>query len=72
MKRSEMLLLVKGLFDIAPNFPSETNAENLLGHLEEAGMLPPKRYRDMDWNEKDITYSQWIQLPSKINEWDKE
>ncbi len=36
------------------------------------GMLPPERFRDKDWNETGITYSQWIQLSGKINEWEKE
>ncbi len=41
MKRSEALKLIEGLFKLAPNFPAELNAENLLSHLEEIGMEPP-------------------------------
>jgi hypothetical protein len=41
MKRSEVLKLIQGLFELAPRFPNEINAENLLSHLEQLGMLPP-------------------------------
>lgn len=36
------------------------------------GMLPPERFRDKDWNETGLSYSEWIMLSSKINEWEKE
>jgi hypothetical protein len=42
MKRSEVLKLIEGLFEIAPNHPNEDNAENLLSSLEQLGMLPPQ------------------------------
>ena len=46
MKRSEVLKLIEGLFNLAtePNneFPNDVHAENLLCNLEEIGMLPPK------------------------------
>jgi hypothetical protein len=45
MKRSEVLKLIEGLFNIAMagnnELPSDVHAENLLCHLEEVGMLPP-------------------------------
>jgi hypothetical protein len=41
MKRSEMLKIIEGLFNLAPRFDNETNAENLLSTLEEIGMRPP-------------------------------
>jgi len=41
MKRSEMLKFIKGLLEIGREYPLDTQAENLLCHLEEKGMLPP-------------------------------
>lgn len=46
MKRSEMLKLIEGLYNLEiNNYPKnndhETFAENLLCTLEEKGMLPP-------------------------------
>lgn len=49
MKRSEVIKLIEGLFDIAGKFPNNINAENLLSHLEQIGMKPPLyRYEDGD------------------------
>jgi len=47
-------------------------AENVLKKAEEKGMIPPGYSRPHDWNERGITYSQWLQEPSKINEWEPE
>lgn len=45
MKRSEILKLIEGLFELASRseFDNKTNAENLLSTLEEKGMQPSKR-----------------------------
>lgn len=48
MKRSEILKLIEGLFDIAHNHDNKTNADNLLCHLEAAGMLPPENPNKYD------------------------
>lgn len=45
-------------------------SKEILGRLEAAGMAPPERYRPHDWHERGITYSQWIQEPSKIRTWE--
>jgi hypothetical protein len=58
MKRSEVLKLIEGLFELAPRFPNEINAENLLSHLEQLGMLPPPE--DRIWGyEKDYSRCKW-------------
>ena len=73
MKRSEVVKLIEGLFNLALKFPNEMNAENLLCNLEHLGIIrPPARWRPHDWNERGITYAQWIQEPSKIYEWEPE
>lgn len=41
MKRSEVLKLIQGLFEVGADFDSATRAENILANLEEIGMLPP-------------------------------
>lgn len=46
MKRSEMLKLIEGLFEIAQKYPNQMNAENLLSWLDEKGMLPPRLPED--------------------------
>ena len=33
MKRSEVLKIIEGLFDLAPKYPNDLNAENLLATL---------------------------------------
>lgn len=43
MKRSEILKIIEGLFELAPNHSNDVNAENLLATLEDKGMLPPLR-----------------------------
>ena len=50
MKRSEVIKLISGLYDLEmgqypKHNPPEFFAENLLCHLEELGMSPPK-YND--------------------------
>ncbi len=75
MKRQDMLHKIAGALGLIMTTPSmnvEQGAELILSIIEDEGMLPPKRYRDMDWNETGLTYSQWCQLPSKINEWNTE
>lgn len=75
MKRSEMVNKISGI--LANHHPinladSDGLADFILNELENNEMLPPARYKDMDWNERNITYSQWIQEPSKVNKWEKE
>lgn len=41
MKRSDMISFIEGLFSLASGHDNNTNAENLLCHLEELGMQPP-------------------------------
>lgn len=42
MRRSEMLKLIESLIDCGREWADKaTRAENLLCHLEQAGMLPP-------------------------------
>lgn len=53
-------------------FTEEDRMDLLLGFLEGYGVLPPKRWRDKNWNELGITYSAWTQLGSEVNEWNEE
>ena len=78
MKRNEVVKVIQdelenihyGRLDTVYGF--KRLSSDLLKKLEDLGMLPPERYRDHDWNEKGMTYSEWLQLPSKINEWESE
>ena len=83
MKRSEMVSHIhEELKDLINSYESASSkrvphlikhrAEELLDVLEGFGMLPPERYRDHNWNELDISYSEWLQLPGKVNEWEPE
>ena len=74
MKRSEMLdkIWTKVVSESTANETAMNKCERMLEVVEKAGMLPPKRYRYHDWHENGITYSQWTQLPSMVNEWDVE
>lgn len=70
MKRSEMIELIAKRLN--PIGVATDTCEEVLKIIEDAGMLPPARYRYHDWNERGITYAQWIQEPSEVNEWSKE
>jgi len=41
VKRSEVLKLIKGLFEVGTDFDLEARADNLLCNLEQLGMRPP-------------------------------
>jgi hypothetical protein len=61
MKRSEVLKLIQGLFEVSADFDSATRAENLLANLEEVGMRAPAvkkvTFRDIDgWLYSDSYY----------------
>lgn len=73
MQRSHMLLKIQEiLVEQHEDMTLEDAANDILTRLERLGMLPPEYSRPMDWNEKGMTYSQWIQLPSKIRGWEPE
>lgn len=85
MKRSEMILRIsenlqkhENVFKGYANgsIPLKCACDNLAVYLmkeiENKGMLPPERFREMNWNETGITYSDWLQLPQMINEWEPE
>lgn len=75
MKRSDLqkkLSFYIAGFDCRNIQTADYVANLVLELVEEAGMSPPMRDRPHDWHERGITYSQWIQEPSKIREWDKE
>lgn len=75
MKRSDLLNILKDeIVDIRQDttYSSLEWAETLLSLLENQGMLPPARWREKNWNELGITYSDWIDLGSKVNEWERE
>ena len=76
MRRSEMIALLKEQvwyhFNCGCCQSDDVVYDKVLNALEVAGMLPPKRSREMNWNELGITYSDWLQLPYKINEWEPE
>ena len=72
MKRSEILKVIEGLYnlemDLYPkNNPSEIFAENLLCHLERKGMLPPTIISlPESYNRTEGTYG------FEVNEWEEE
>jgi hypothetical protein len=66
MKRSEILNLIEGLFELAPKYPNDLNAENLLSNLEQLGMLPPKIFR------KDPGHFLGDEFEYDVNEWEPE
>lgn len=68
MKRSEMLKIIERAFGNHPlDYPSDVVAENILCHIEEAGMVPPlilnPNFKGGHMN--DI-------YPYYINEWEQE
>ena len=83
MKRSHALILIANQLDFLNGHfrgvrlevePDElVRANVILVTLEQAGMIvPPGIWRKHDWHEKGLTYAQWIQLPSIVNEWEPE
>jgi hypothetical protein len=55
-----------------PTFPYRV-AELMLEVCEKEGMIPPEYNRPMNYGTgHKLTYSQWLQLPSKIREWELE
>lgn len=72
MKRSEALEIIDTILHEHDLPLLQGIDKEILGALEKAGMLPPARYREHNWHELGITYSDWLQLPSKVNEWEKE
>lgn len=76
MKRSEMIAFMYAAYNYALTSDykeyRETPMTYVLQVIEEEGMLPPARWREHNWNERGITYAQWIQEPSKVNEWEPE
>lgn len=79
VKRSEMIKNIAKYLKSHYSSMSEPALDNfnltadcLLDDLEYLGMMPPKRWRNKDWKEKGITYSEWVQLESKVNKWDDE
>ena len=73
MKRSSMLRKLTILLRSweGSQLTGETSKE-ILDLIEKNGMLPPQRYRPHDWNERGITYSDWLQLSRKVIEWEPE
>lgn len=79
MKRSEIVLNVirpiieKHLVNVVcPENVESYMAFDIIEAIEKAGMAPPERYRNHDWHERGITYSEWIQEPSKVRVWEDE
>lgn len=72
MKRSEILKVIEGLYNLELNLypknnPSDTFAENLLCHLEDKGMLPPTiTVLENQYNRQEGTYG------FEVNEWEEE
>lgn len=74
MKRSEIIeLMIQASKEYSPRKPVNQHQMNvILETMEKAGMLPPSRWRPMNWRQNNQTYSQWLELPKKIHEWDQE
>lgn len=81
MKRSEVIKLIESLFEIAPNHDNNANAENLLCHLEELGMLPPGYMKPIPFESDgkqyplipgDFRNNDNIWCTPGVNEWEKE
>lgn len=74
MKRSEMVNLIANKLDEMIDNSVETVywPEEILKLVENVDMLPPEHWRPHDWHERGLTYSQWIQEPSRIRKWEKE
>lgn len=67
MKRSEILNIIKKTIDSGNTWADiDTRAENLLCHLEEAGMKPPSYLK------KDPGHFKGDQFKYDINEWEEE
>lgn len=75
MKRSEMLKIIEGLFNIASGFPNELNAENLLATLENAGMRPPECITEVEtegyWDSEG-SYWSGEKVKVKLRSWEPE
>jgi hypothetical protein len=70
MKRSEM---ISAIANHSGFVGGKIGAEDLLQKIETMGMLPPEYYRPKNYGTgHEMTYSQWIQLSSKIREWESE
>ena len=76
MKRSEMVDKMTIIYSVVSMREEHTPQERmslLLEAMENIGILPPEYYRPKNYGTGyELTYSQWIQLPSKIREWEKE
>lgn len=75
MQRSHMLLLIQEiLVEQHEDMTLEDAANDILTRLERMGViLPPPIWRPKNYGDgHKLTYSEWIQLPSKINEWEPE
>jgi hypothetical protein len=78
MKRSEAILKLTRAYHIrhvmveGGHITPQEFMEEMLSVVEGLGMIPPEHYRPHDWHERGITYSQWIQEPSKIRTWEPE
>jgi hypothetical protein len=51
---------------------TEQMGSHLLSLMEEKGMKPPERYRKITEKPSDLCYADWIQLPSKVYQWEDE
>ena len=76
MKRSDLIRKLDQYFKDSTDFMTGemyVDGEDILEFLEKLEVIrPPARWRPHDWNQRGITYSQWIQEPSKIYEWEPE
>lgn len=53
MKRSEMLKVIEKALGYYNDKPKDMVAENILCHIEQAGMLPPENPIYNSWDEED-------------------
>lgn len=67
MKRSEMLKLIESVIDAGSHeYDKATRADNLLCHLEQAGMLPPRS------KHTDPGHFPGDSFEYELNEWESE